>query len=138
MDEEHRRDGTTRSKVERLKTRSAGEDDADPYASVEVSELPSWWQQAIETFQTHDLRPYRPPQFEDGTPKHEVVEQLEDALEIDIRFVCLEVENATNWTVLVDNTPIGRIGHRRSPEGYSVYEMGSEDFEHFVRSNTDG
>lgn len=121
------------TRITQLSARSPGEDNVNPYEDVNINELPAWWRQAIETFEANDLRPYRPPRFEDGTLKHEVVEYLEDKLDIDIRFVCFNARHGDDWDVFVDNERIGKVGHRRSPEGYSVFEVESEEFESLVR-----
>lgn len=124
-----------RPRIARLGARSPGEDDSDPYEDVDISDLPEWWRRAIETFREHDLRPYRPPRFEDGTLKHEVIDQVEAELDVDIRLACFNARHGDDWTVYVNGEQIGEIGHRRSPDGYSVFEIGSDEFVSFVRSN---
>lgn len=115
-----------------LGSRPPGSDPADPYEDVDVSELPEWWQRTIEEFREYGLRPYRPPRFEDGTLKHEVVEDLKETHDIDIMFVGVDVRYGDDWTVRIDGTPVGEIGHRRSPEGYTVFGMTSDEFVDFV------
>ena len=120
--------------VERLRIRTAGEADVDPYEGVDTSSLPGWWQRAIEEFEENGLRPYRPPRFLDGELTHEVVDPLEDKLDIDIRFKGVAVTHEDDWSVYIDGEKIGEIGHHRSIEGYSVYEMESDHFVSWIRS----
>ena len=120
-----------------LRSRSPGEDPSDPYESVNVSELPAWWRRAIEEFDHHNLRPYRPPRFADGTLKHEVITALETELDIEITVRGVDVTRGDDWTVYVDGDPVGTVGHRRSAAGYSVFEMESEAFERLVRKTSE-
>lgn len=116
-----------------LRSRSPGDDPADPYEDVDVSVLPAWWQRAIEEFDHHDLRPYRPPRFADGTLKHEVVGALEAEFGVEITVRGMDATKGDDWTVYVDGEPAGAVGHRRSAAGYSVFEVESRAFERLVR-----
>lgn len=116
-----------------LRDRAPGEDPDDPYADVDVSTLPAWWRRAIREFEAFDLRPYRPPRFEDGALKHEVVADLEAELGVEVELRGVDVTHGDDWTVYVDGSPAGAVGHRRSPEGYSVFEVDSDEFERLVR-----
>lgn len=122
-----------RAAVARIGSRDPGADPDDPYEDVDVSELPEWWRRAIKEFEAHDLRPYRPPRFEDGVLTHTVVEELEREFDIRITFGSVESDFRERWEVRIDGTQIDEIGRRRSPNGYSVYETGSEAFEELVR-----
>lgn len=123
--------------IDDLRDRRPGSDEDDPYADVDVSALPAWWQRAIEHFERHDLRPYRPPRFEDGTAKHEVEAILEAELDAEIAFTCVNASVGDEWTVRVDGEPIGTIGRHRSPDGYTVFEMAATEFVAWVRDATD-
>lgn len=105
-----------------------GDQDADD------DQLPSWWQRAVDHFEAHDLDPYQPPQFEDGTHKHTVETELEANLDVTITFRCKNAELGDDWTVLVDGIPVGTIGRHRSREGYTVYEKGPDEFRDLIRS----
>jgi hypothetical protein len=100
----------------------------DPYADRDVESLPAWWREAIEEFRAHDLRPYRPPRFDDDVLKHRVVERLEAALDVTIDVCYTEHEGEGRWEVRVDREPIGEIGHRRHKDGYSVFETEAGEF----------
>ena len=123
--------------IEALRSRSPGDDPEDPYADVDLSALPAWWRRAIEEFEAHDLRPYRPPRFADGTLAHEVIAPLEAEFEVEIDFASVETDFREAWSVRVDGQPIAAVGRRRSPEGYTVYETDPEDFEVQVRTALD-
>lgn len=119
--------------IERLRTRDPGED-TDPYADVNVSELPDWWRKAKEEFEAYGLRPYRPPRFEDGTLKYEIVDELEAELGVEISFTCIESTAAEEWEIRVENEIVGHVGRFRSPEGYTVYEIDSDEFVDLIRT----
>jgi hypothetical protein len=123
--------------IEALRSRSPGDDPEDPYADVDVSSLPAWWRRAIEEFEAHDLRPYRPPRFADGTLAYEVIGPLEAEFGVDIDFASVETDFREAWSVRVDGEPVGAVGRRRSPEGYTVYETDPDDFEALVRAALD-
>lgn len=120
-----------------LRGRSPGEDSEDPYADVDVSTLPDWWQRAIEEFEAFGLRPYRPPRFADGVLKHTVVDGLEADHGVDIDFVGVNPQYEGDWHVRIDGEVVGPIGRHRSPEGYTVFEMDAEAFRERVRSHLD-
>lgn len=119
--------------VAALATRSPGEDPADPYADVDLATLPDWWREAVETFEAHGLRPYRPPRFADGVLKHEVVDRLQADLDVDVTLACFDADRPDRWQVRIDGEQVATVGHHRSPEGYSVFETDSSDFEALVR-----
>lgn len=116
-----------------LESRPPGFSPHDPYEAVDISELPDWWRDAIEEYEAHDLRPYQPPRFEDGTLKHEVVSTLEAEHGVSITFLGFNVEYREDWSVRIDGEDVGTIGRHRSARGYSVFEMETDEFAEFVR-----
>jgi len=118
--------------VEQLRSRAPGEESEDPYEDVDVSTLPDWWRRAVETFEAHGLRPYRPPRFEDGTLAHEAIDALESELGVEVTLGSVDTEYRERWAVRVDGEPIGTVGRRRSPEGYTVYETDPGEFRQLV------
>lgn len=122
--------------VSDLESRSPGEDLENPYEETDTSELPDWWQKAIDIHQKYDLRPYQPPRFDDGTLKHAVVETIEETYDVDIDFIDLDITDDV-WQIRVDGTIIGKISRHRSTEGYTVFEMESDEFEEYVRRRID-
>lgn len=120
------------AEIERLRSREAGETDTDVYEDIDVSVLPSWWRRAIREFEEHGLRPYRPPQFADGTLKHRVINQLEERYDVSLRLVGTNVSHGADWEVHLDGEPIGTIGRHRSHHGYTVYEMESDEFTSWI------
>lgn len=108
-------------------------DDRTTEAIADRSELPDWWRDAIEEFQTHELKPYHPPQFSDGVFRHEVVEDLETEFDIDIRFLSMNPQYGGDWSVQIDGEAIGTIPRYRHPDGYSVFEIESNEFAAWIR-----
>jgi len=126
-------DDRDRLSVVRLESRPPGSDPEDPYEDVDVSTLPAWWRRAIEEFEAHDLRPYRPPRFADGRLTHEVVDALEADLDVEIGFGSVDSEYRERWEVWIDGDPVAEVGRHRDPDGYTVYEIESEAFATLVR-----
>lgn len=121
------------AEIAAIQSRAPGADREDPYEDVAVSDLPEWWQRAIAEHERYGLRPYRPPRFEDGTLKHVVVDQLETVEDITIDFINLDVGD-DGWQIRIDGDIIGTIDRRRSTDGYSVFEIGADEFTEYVRS----
>lgn len=126
-------DETTEADVEALRSRAAGEDAVDPYADVDVESLPGWWRESIRLFEEHGLRPYRPPRLADGRLKHELVEELEAELGVEIRFLGIEATYGDDWTLLVDGEAVADVGRHRSTDGYTVFELDASELESLIR-----
>ncbi|MFB6135867.1 MAG: hypothetical protein ABEJ04_03830 [Halobacteriaceae archaeon] len=124
--------------VDALRDRRAGADEEDPYADRDPESLPAWWRRAAEEFDDHGLRPYRPPRFADGTPVHEVVEELEADLGATVSFGSVDTDYRERWEVRVDGAVVDTVGRRRSPAGYTVYETSGEAFAAAVREAVGG
>lgn len=122
--------------IERLRTRGPGEEseEDDPYADVDVSELPEWWRKTKREFEAYGLRPYRPPRFEDGTRKYETVERLEDELDVEISFTSIESAYTETWEVRIDGEIVDHVDRFRSPSGYTVYEIARDEFVELIES----
>lgn len=117
----------------------AGFDEEDPYADVDLEEFPEWWRENVRAFREHDMRPYRPPQFEDGTLVPELVASLESELDAEIRLrKHIGPDAATTWRVSVDGETAGSVDRVRNEEGRSVYSVPAEEFERLVRETVDG
>lgn len=117
----------TPTTVEAIAHRNPGEDES-PYSDIEISTLPDWWADAVKEFEAHDLRAYRPPRFDDGTLKRSVVKKLETKHGVSIRFVGQNTSYRDDWEVQIDGEKITTIGRHRSPDGYTVFEIGPEEF----------
>lgn len=126
-----------RAGVARLESRSPGADE-DPYADVDLEELPDWWRRAVEEFRAHDLRPYRPPRLADGALAHEVVEELEAELGVELSFGSVDAAFRERWEVRLDGDAVAAVDRHRSPEGYTVYEVDAERFRELVREAVRG
>lgn len=115
----------------------AGYDDEDPYEGKDISSYPDWWQRNIREHERHQLRPYRPPRFEEGTLVPPLVTDLETTLDLDILLRAVDPAVGDDWSVLVDEAEVATIGRRRSGSGYTVYELLATEFESLVRSAVD-
>ena len=116
----------------------AGFDDADPYADADLSTYPEWWRENVEAFRDHDMRPYRPPQFADGTLVPESLWRLESELCVEItlrKYISADADES--WTLLVDDRPVAEFTRVRNEEGRSVYSMTGEAFERLVADAAD-
>lgn len=125
---------TNEPDVELLQSRPPGHDPEDPYKDIDISALPDWWQRAIREFEAHGLRPFRPSRFEDGTFTYEVVDRIEEELDIAVQIVGVDAKHGDDWTLFVDNEPVDSIPRRRSRNGYTVFELSSDEFESLVRT----
>lgn len=132
MDDEERR-----SEIDRLGSNQPGADPEGPYADVDLADLPAWWRRAVREFEDHDLRPYRPPRFADGTPTHEVIPDLEDELGVEIAFRSVGGDHREEWGVHVDGERVLGVGRHRSTSGYTVYEATADEFRRLVRAGVD-
>jgi hypothetical protein len=116
----------------------AGFDDADPYADADLSTYPEWWRENVEAFRDHDMRPYRPPQFADGTLVPESLWRLESELCVEVtlrKYISADADES--WTLLVDDRPVAEFTRVRNEEGRSVYSMTGEAFERLVADAAD-
>lgn len=127
-------ESSDRGEIDRLSDRKPGEDEEDPYADVDIRSLPRWWQEAIEEHRAYDLRPYRPPRFEDDVIYPQAKLELQEELGADIMLVCYDIAEA-NWEILVDGTRVGEVERERLPEGYSLIKMSSQQFEDVIRES---
>lgn len=124
---------TRNDSVDALADRQPGEAPNNPYADIDVDDLPDWWREAVEEFEAHGLRPYRPPRFADDILKYYVVNTLERELDVKIEFIGIDVDADSNWIVRVDGETVAEVGHHRDPEGYSVFEIDSVNFASMIR-----
>lgn len=108
--------------------------DDDPYEDVDIDALPNWWRRNVETFRSHEMRPYRPPVFKDGVPVPPVVDRLENELDVSITLSKhLAGRSDDDWTVRVDDRVVASAERTRDDTGRSVYSIGCEEFESAVR-----
>ena len=98
----------------------------DPYAGVDISNLPSWWRTNLREFSDHALRTYLPSRFADGEVVPLVFERLEAQYDIDVQLIGVGVSRGDDWELRVDGDPVVSIGRHRSRGGYSVLEPTSE------------
>jgi hypothetical protein len=111
-----------------------GHDDDDPYDDIDTGRLPEWWQRNIKTFEQHQMRPYRPPTFEDGELVPDVVDSLESELGCRISLLKPGADDGDAWRILVDGETVGTTERTRTESGRSVYSITSTRFESLVRN----
>jgi hypothetical protein len=114
--------------VSALTDQPPGDDPDNPYTDVDVSKLPSWWQEAINEFKTYNLRPYRPARFSDNILVYPLVIKLENEFNSQITIVGFNVTSGDEWTIQVDGEPIVNVEKLRDPAGYTIYELTAYDF----------
>lgn len=96
------------------------------------SSHPYWWQSNERIKKAYNLPSYDAPRFQDGEYVHEVVNNLEEQLDVRIRFVNSEpVENGL-WEISVDGEPLRELERYRDDQANSVFELGSESFRELV------
>lgn len=114
----------------------AGYDEESPYEGEDLSDYPEWWRKNIEEFREHELRPYRPPRFTDGEYTPPILRRLEENLDVDINIRALNPDEADDWQIEVDGETVASIGKQRAGEGFTRFEMTSDEFESVVRNAT--
>lgn len=109
-----------------------GYDEETPYEGDDLASYPEWWRRNVEEFRTHEMRPYRPSRFADGTVTTEVIDRLESELGVTIRIRVVDPHTGGEWKVFVDGDPVQSIERTRTKAGNSRYEITSEAFEKLV------
>lgn len=97
---------------------------------------PEWWVENEQLRAYLDLPAYTPPRFADGVYTHDVIPELEETYDCEIRFLGIDTEYLEDWEVRIDDRRVFEIGHRRDEEGNTVYEMDSDEFRARVREET--
>lgn len=119
--------------IETLRDCPPGED-TDEYEDRDLNELPDWWKYAVEEHEAYDLRPYRPPRFEDDVLVPPLLETLEDRYGSSIQLFGINNRYGDDWVVYIDGESAFEIPRRRDPAGYTVFEHSSTKFEETIRS----
>lgn len=125
--------------IKAIRTRKPGKDPENPYSDIDIHSLPIWWQDAIVEHREYGLRPYRPPRFADGALLHSVIKEFEAEIDRSISIRGINVSVDEDWAVFVDNEVKMFVSRRRSPKGYTVYQLTSDEFRHRLNEaiNTD-
>ena len=106
---------------------------SDPSAVYDdLSSLPQWWREAVYEFEENDLRPYRPSRFTDGEIVRDVVRELEQRYDVEIRLGAKNPKPDGQWAIHVDGDPVADVDHQRKPDGYTLYGVASDRFEEIV------
>ena len=111
----------------------AGFDKKEPYLGEDLSKYPAWWRELVEEFREHGLRPYRPPQFLDGVLIPEYVSKLESELAVKIQFKTTNIDSK-EWKVHIEGNEICSVPRKRTGDGYTLYQITSDEFAEIVYS----
>lgn len=115
-----------------------GKADPDCGETLEFDEdQPVWLREAVEEFDEYGLKPYRPPRFSDGIYLHEIIRELEDNYDAEIRFIGRDIREGDPWEIQIDGRIAREVHRHRHQDGYSVVEMESSDFKEWVRTTVD-
>lgn len=106
--------------------------ESDPYEGEDISTYPDWWRENVELFRKHDLPHYRPPRFTDGEYTTPWVKVLQEELDVDIRFQCIDPQSDGTWTLVVDGESAATVDRSRAREGYTEYGITSGEFKRLV------
>ncbi|MGQ3330161.1 hypothetical protein [Halorubrum sp. FL23] len=109
-------------------------DGDDPYADIDIEQLPDWWHDAIVEFREHNLSPYRPPRFTDDVLVPPLIFQIETAYDIEIKLVGVNVDHGDTWEICVDGEVASTVKRERLSDGYTLYKMTSEKFLDIVQT----
>lgn len=112
-------------------------DKADSYKAKDFSMYPDWWRRNVEQFRAHGMRPYRPPRFCDDVLTPPVIDDLSAEFGVEIRFRSVASGTNSNWELWVDGRCIETVERRREVEGYTVYELSSDEFRCRIREAVD-
>lgn len=117
----------------------AGYDPEDPYDDVDLHSLPEWWRRNVELHRAYDMRPYRPPRFDDGEAVPPVVDELEREFGVDVALRGFAAADGdADWDAWVDGERVVALDHRRDESGSSVYGVTAEEFRRLVRDAVEG
>lgn len=92
------------------------------------SERPDWWDENEVIRKKLGLPDYDPPRFEDAVYIHEVVPDVEDRHDVEIRFIGVNTNYGDNWEVQADGDTILTIGRHRDENGNTIFEMTADAF----------
>lgn len=119
----------------------ADEDYGTPFLraeEVDETDRPDWWRRNAAEFEAHDLPDYRPPRFADGVLVPPVVEHLERVYGVEVALRGFDATTGSDWSVLVDGQAVAEVGHRRSTDRHSVFEVDAESFVATVAAAVEG
>ena len=103
-----------------------------------AGEKPDWWSENERLRREMGLSEYEPPRFEDGTPTHEVVSELESRHGCDVQFRSdLNPEYPEDWVIRIDQESVARVARRRDENGNTVYETTPERFRETVAAHVE-
>lgn len=114
-----------------------GFDEESPYEGEDLEEYPEWWRENIQEFREYNLRPYRPPRFEDGEFVPEVIAQIEDEYDVEVQIISTNPSREESWEIRVNENPLISTDKYRHKMGYSVFVVDSDEVRSAVRNEID-
>lgn len=94
---------------------------------------PDWWRANELDRAALELPAYEPARFADGTYVHEVVEDLEAALDCELRLLGRNVTWGDAWEVRIDGEPAFTVTRTRDDAGNTHYQLDATAFAGRVR-----
>lgn len=95
---------------------------------------PAWVAENASLREAMGLPAYAVPQFEDGTPIHRVISELEAAHDVSILLLGVDTEAFDPLQVRIDGEPAFDLDRTRTGDGNTVYLMTPEEFREAVRA----
>ncbi len=99
---------------------------------------PDWWQKNEQLRSELGLPPYEPPRFSDGIYVHNVIPELEEQCNCEIRLIGRDTRYGDEWRVEADGELLFEIGRSRTKSGNTVYECSAETFRSMVAESMPG
>ena len=96
-------------------------------------EDPPWVAENASLREAMGLPAYSPPQFDDGTPVHRVISQLEATHDLAILLMGVNTAAFDPLEVRIDGNPTFEVGRTRTADGNTIYLMTAEEFRKAVR-----
>jgi hypothetical protein len=102
-----------------------------------MSKRPEWWETNEAIRDRLDLPDYEPPRLADGTYTHEVVPELERALDCTVRLIGVNTTFPEDWELRVDGQTVRSVERRRDGNGNTVYGLTAPELRAAVRNTVD-
>jgi hypothetical protein len=107
----------------------------NPYETIDIKELPEWWERNIRLFNEYKMKTYLPPLLKDGTVVPSLRRSIESKHDVDIEIQSLDPKSAASWGVYVDGNYASSVERYRSTSGQVIYNINKDEFKSMV-SNT--
>jgi hypothetical protein len=99
------------------------------------AECPEWWAANQRLREQMELPEYRPPRFLNEVYTHEIVPELQDRFDVELRFVGYRSRYPDDFSVEADGHTLFEIGRRRDGNGNTIYKLTSDEFRERVEDS---